>query len=92
MHILKVCLIVEPSDYFVAVQFGGLYRNTAQITAPRIFHGVTAKTVMNRVVMNVKDYLFQISFVVDQFSFKRSFEQTAVATGTFVESLRIRIK
>ncbi len=92
MQAFKIGLVVEPSNDLFSVQFGRFYRNASEVTAPGILHRMIAKTVMHRVIVDVKNHLFQISFIFNDLSFKRPFKKAAVATVAFVESLCIRIK
>jgi hypothetical protein len=42
------------------------------------------KTMMDRIVMNVNQNTGQVTRVVDEFAFKRAFEQVAMAVVAFV--------
>ena len=92
VQVFKIGLIIKPSNYFVAVQFGRFYRNTGKITAPWILHWVAAKPMMNGVVVYIKNYLPQIPLVFYDLPFKWPFKEGPMAANPFIERLRIRIK
>lgn len=50
--------IIEPANYCIAAEFGWFYRDACQIGTPRVIQRVVAKSVVNRVIMNIKDNLF----------------------------------
>ena len=47
---------------------------------------------MNRIIMNIQYYIFQIFIIINQDSFKGTFKQISGFSGTYMEIPRVGIK
>ena len=88
----KICFIVEPTDYLFPLQFGWFYRDTSLVTAPRIVGWTVGKTMMHGIVVDIKQYVFEVSLVVNWFAFKWSLKQWSMPVISDIKCFCIGVK
>lgn len=92
VHIFEICTVVKPPNYCLSEQFGRFYGNASEVRAPWIIHCLVTKSMVYRIIVNVKDYLLEVYFTVDQFSIERTFKQCTMFSITLVKCLSVSIK